>query len=159
MARTKTTRRSGFGRTAAIRANDTGAVFQSRIARTAGLAAAALSITLVAGCNSEGQFPQLSEHARNALQNATSVQDVMDAETAPQVAAASCKMYTGWLQLDADVRVAVAGPLTEHINHFTSDSDTRAVQVIRLTSELINTGTERHRDLTDKLASACRYLR
>jgi hypothetical protein len=134
-------------------------MFQSRIAWRAMLAILAVCMTLVAGCDDDGHFPQLSDHARNALRNATAIQDVMDAKTAPEVAAASCKMYTGWLQLDADVRVAVAGTLNEHINRFTSDSDSRAVQVIRLTSELITTSTELHRDLTDKLASACRYLR
>lgn len=119
------------------------------------MCAAVLGVVL-AGCEMQDQLPP---HARDALRNATAVQEVLDAESAPQVAAASCQMYTGWLQLDADARVALAKVLTEHIQRFTADANANTVRVIRLTSEFINSGTERHRELSDKLAAACSRLR
>lgn len=115
-----------------------------------------LGCVLLAGCKEVDD--RLPPHARDALRNATAVQDVLDAQTAPQAAAASCEMYTGWLQLNADARVALAKVLTEHFQRFTADANADAVRVIKLTSELINSSQERHRDLMDKLAGACTKL-
>jgi transcription termination factor NusB len=122
--------------------------------------AAASSIAL-ASCqpqDADAAADRLATHVQLAMDSSTAARDVLQAKTGSEAAQAVCALYTGWYELQANVRATLTPLLTNQLEMFSADLDPTVSMILRLAASAINHGADTEQSVAHELSGACSLL-